>query len=120
LEKRYQHVLLLAREFQVPELLSIDRLRIFRRRPAGYLLTTISRRAPRQRVASVVEVDHFLERLEVSVVHVRFHEIGARALGHVAQRWRFVLPGKRLGHRRPFATRILRAGEEAAYSRVEV
>src|SRR5438552_3456611 len=88
LEKCHQQVLLLVAEFQIAELFSIDRLRNLRRRPARYLLATISRLAPRERVAGVIEMDHFLQRLEVSIVHVGFDEVGTGTLVYIPKRGR--------------------------------
>jgi hypothetical protein len=120
LEKLHHHILLLVAELQIAELLAIHRLRILGRRPARYLLARISHLAPRQRVAGVIVMDHLLERLKVSIVHVGFHEAGGtRTLVDVPQGRCFVLSEKRLGLCRPLAVRILRTGQEATHPQIE-
>ena len=64
-------------------------------------------------------MDHFFERLEISIVHIGLHEAGTRALVYIPRCWSFLFPYKRLGHRRPLAIGILRASQEAAHSRVQ-
>src|SRR5262249_50723303 len=61
-------------------------LRDLRIWPARHLLSSSAILTTREFVARVVEVDDFLQALEVAIVHVGLDEVGARPLVHIPQR----------------------------------
>ena len=85
LEKRDKVILLIIGKTKIAAV-RVDVGRDLRGRPAGNLFSRRPRIAFPQRVAGIIKMHHFLEALEVAVVHVCLDEIRSRTLVDIPQR----------------------------------
>ena len=105
LQKRHELVFLLGGQSQATDRF-IYVLWYFWGGPTGRLLSRGALRTARKAIARVVEVDDFLQALEVAVVHIGLDEIGARPFVDISHRAHLELAVESRSQLRPIRIRV--------------
>ena len=90
-------ILLPGGKSKVAQLPSIHGFGMFGRRPTGHFLSRIAGLTMRERVSGVIEMDCFLQRFQIAVVHVGLHEIGPGPLIDISQGGSFIFTDEGFG-----------------------